>query len=216
MRIDCWSWWGSMFKAVPELSCAERDAAGELLNVGAGRAAASLSRMLGQEILLSVPSIELLPTAQLSERFGREWTGQVASVAQLFEGSFCGEALLLFPAENSKHLARLLTDEDVEFDEFTEMEQDVLTEVGNIVLNGCLSSLANMLNGAFATETPAFRFGSLDSVVGRSKGVQDGILLLAEVCFTVEESDLKGMLVMALPLVSLLDFQEAMAQLFED
>ena len=52
------------------LSEIERDALGELANMGVNRAAAGLRQMLGEQILLSVPSVGIIPretTAQFVE-----------------------------------------------------------------------------------------------------------------------------------------------------
>ena len=45
--------------ATAELSELERDALTELVNIGVSRAAASLRSMVGRQVLLSVPSIEI-------------------------------------------------------------------------------------------------------------------------------------------------------------
>ena len=44
-----------------ELSAEERDVITELMNMGVGLAAASFSEMIGEEVLLSVPEVEVLP-----------------------------------------------------------------------------------------------------------------------------------------------------------
>ncbi len=43
----------------------EKDAFAELINVGMGLAASALSSMLGQEILLSVPSVEFISRQEM-------------------------------------------------------------------------------------------------------------------------------------------------------
>lgn len=44
----------------PHLTELERDALAELANIGVSRAAASLRKMVGQQVLLSVPSVEVV------------------------------------------------------------------------------------------------------------------------------------------------------------
>ena len=53
----------------------ERDALAELANIGVSRAAASLRKMVGQQVLLSVPSVEVVSrktaSALIAEREGK-------------------------------------------------------------------------------------------------------------------------------------------------
>lgn len=47
--------------AVVELIDLQKDMLGELLNMGLGSAAASLSQMTGEEVLLSTPHVSFIP-----------------------------------------------------------------------------------------------------------------------------------------------------------
>ncbi len=44
-----------------ELSELQEDAISELLNIGMGTAASALSQMVGEEVMLSVPSVTIVP-----------------------------------------------------------------------------------------------------------------------------------------------------------
>ena len=48
-----------------ELTAVQRDALTELINIGFGRAAASLSRLTGYRVLLDVPSVSIHPMERL-------------------------------------------------------------------------------------------------------------------------------------------------------
>ena len=89
----------------------------ELVNIGVSRAAVSLRTMVGQQVLLSVPSLELVdrPTAAVLIR-EREIENLVV-VRQDFTGAFSGQALLIFPETNSLELVRAVTGELVPADE---------------------------------------------------------------------------------------------------
>ena len=49
----------------------ELDALTELVNLGVSRAALSLREMAGEQVLLSVPSVDLIPRARAIEKIGR-------------------------------------------------------------------------------------------------------------------------------------------------
>jgi chemotaxis protein CheC len=118
----------------------ERGAAAELFNIGMGRAAASLSRMVGDEVELSIPHVEILTVETLLERLAQQGVDDVSLVVQRFEGMFTGEALLVFPYEQSLELVRVLLSEATALEHITELERDVLAEVGNVLINACLGS----------------------------------------------------------------------------
>ena len=87
----------------------ERDALVEIVNIGVGRAAANLRKMIGDQVLLSVPSIEVVSRQRAARLIGeRELAGLVA-VRQDFTGPFSGRALLIFPETNSLELVRAVT-----------------------------------------------------------------------------------------------------------
>ena len=86
----------------PTLSELERDALTELVNIGVSRAAASLRKMVGEQVLLSVPSVEVVSHATALTLIGeREELDDLVGVRQEFSGAFSGRALLIFPRANS-------------------------------------------------------------------------------------------------------------------
>src|SRR4051794_5511571 len=67
-----------------ELTALQQDALIELLNIGFGRAAASLSQLTGHRVLLDVPQVTIHPVAEVAVSLGRVITADVASVHQIF------------------------------------------------------------------------------------------------------------------------------------
>ena len=143
-----------------QLSDIEQDALQELFNIGMGRAAASLERMLGCEICLSVPFLTMLPANQAASIIQSPDNTEVSSVQQSFNGPFCGTALLIFPEGNSIDLIRTLVDDTIPLEVLGELEQDSLLEIGNIVLNACLGSFANLMKKEIGFELPVFLKGN--------------------------------------------------------
>ena len=58
-----------------KLTALQEDALIELLNIGFGRAAASLSQLTGHRILLEVPHVTVHPIAEVSEALERMIVG---------------------------------------------------------------------------------------------------------------------------------------------
>ena len=95
----------------------QKDALGELFNIGMGRASASLSEMVGEEVELSVPLVEILPYSEAIENISITVGQEVTAVRETFKGAFWGDALLLFPENQSLQLVKaLLKDHDLPLD----------------------------------------------------------------------------------------------------
>jgi chemotaxis protein CheC len=124
-----------------ELQC---DALGEIFNIGVGRAASSLSQIVNDEVLLSAPAVLVVPREKAAELLlGKEFR-QFSSVSQNFSGPFDAQAMLIFPEVNALEIVRLMVGPHMSIEELSEFEQEAMCEVGNIILNACMSSLADL------------------------------------------------------------------------
>lgn len=137
----------------------EQDALKELFNIGMGRAAASLSRMVGDELLLSVPYLDILPPQAVARFIEKPHVETVSAIRQQFSGPFNGTALLIFPEADSLELVGTLIGEGLPLEHLGELEQESLLEVGNIVLNACLGSFANLMGAEITFDLPSFLKG---------------------------------------------------------
>jgi chemotaxis protein CheC len=182
----------------------ERDALTELVNIGVSRAAVSLRTMVGQQVLLSVPSLELVdrPTAAVLIR-EREIENLVV-VRQDFTGAFSGQALLIFPETNSLELVRAVTGELVPADEAHGLEDEALAETANVVLTGCLSTLANMLERPFDISIPEVMRGEAAKLfeLGPDYG-PEAVVLFLYINFAIDDRNIRGYIAMLLDLPSL-------------
>lgn len=127
------------------LSDLEVDALTELVNIGVSRAAASLRQMVGRQVVLSVPSIEVTSRQTAAALMAEREVGPLVAVSQDFEGAFGGRALLIFPQANSLTLVHAVTGEHLEAAELDDLEEEALKETGNVVLTNCLATMANVL-----------------------------------------------------------------------
>ena len=123
------------------------DAITELLNIGVGRAASSMSEMIDQHIELAIPHVTIGHLHELIDSVAHD--GDVSIVEQRFSGRFTGMSALMFPTESAQSMVYLLMGEEIPDDapsEELEMEREsVLTEVGNVLINCLMGSLGNIL-----------------------------------------------------------------------
>ena len=186
------------------LSELEHDALTELVNIGVSRAAASLRNMVGRQVLLSVPSVEVVGRAVASALITERETGPLVAVRQGFSGAFNGQALLIFPEQNSLELVRSVAGEELTASEILDMEHEALAETGNIVLNGCLATMANMLQRPLHMSLPEVirgegaRFFELGDQDG-----EGGVVLFLYINFAISDRDIRGYIAMLMDLPSL-------------
>lgn len=180
----------------------ERDALTELVNIGVSRAAASLRGMVGQQVLLSVPSVEVVSRVAATALIRERETGPLVAVRQDFQGAFNGQALLIFPEQNSLELVRCVTGEPPGGE--TEMEEEALAETGNVVLNSCLATMANMLKRPLEMSLPTVVRGESATVfaLGGETGPQ-AVVLFLYINFSISDRNIRGYIAMLMDLPSL-------------
>src|SRR4026209_386549 len=118
-----------------ELSQVEQDALAEIANMGVSRAAASLRRMVGEQVFLSVPAVSIVTRATASPLVERGPSTQVVAVAPSFAVPYSGRALLIFPEAQSLELVRSIVGEQHSLEDVIDLEQKALAETGNIILH---------------------------------------------------------------------------------
>ena len=182
----------------------QNDALAELINIAFARTGAALSELTGQRVLLSPPSVSIHRTAELPRALAKFIPGEVASVHQVFAGPVAGDALLLLNYDGAMELTNLLIDEPIP-NFLDESAREVLTEVGNILLNACLGMFGNLLRVHVSFSVPRLHLESLDDLVASLLTGEDDrrYALVVSTAFQVRDSAVSGFLVMALSVASL-------------
>ena len=186
------------------LSELQHDAIVELLNIGMGKAARSLSEIVHEEIKLSTPSLELVTRQMVANHLN---TANITAIKQHFNGPFWGEAFLLFPSEKSLELVKVFIKDDVPQNMLAELEIDALTEVGNIILNACISSLANNLTHELTSELPVFMTGTATEVLEIKATITDEIVMFLRMNFTLQSTNIEGYVAFILEVPSIKQFK---------
>lgn len=182
----------------------ERDALTEIVNIGVSRAASSLRKMVGHEVHLSVPSIEVVSQRRAARLISEREVDSLVAVRQGFEGPFSGRALLIFPEANSLELVRAVTGGELSADEIVEIEQEALAETGNVILNSCLATMANMLKRSLAMTIPEVVRGSGATLFEIDETTpSDGLVLFLYIDFAIRKRDIRGYIAMLMDLPSL-------------
>ncbi len=183
----------------------QEDALTELINIAFSRTAAALSDMTGHRVLLDRPSITLCPVAELSAVLADSVQGDIATVHQIFSGPVAGDALLMLNYQGALMLSDLLTGGRVPSPRLDASDREVLTEVGNILLNACLGIFGNLLQVHVTFSVPRLHLSAIEALLN-SLVVGQVELRHALVVFTqfhVRDSAISGFMVIVLGVASL-------------
>lgn len=194
------------------------DAVTEVLNIGMGRAAASLSEMISDEVKLSVPGVEFVSRLEAAEIISTKEKMDVNGVHQHFEGVFVGDALLLFPEQQSLALVRAILQQDnIALDDLSDMDQEAITEIGNVILNACLCSMADMFKQEIHGDIPQFVHGSLAQVFAEygSNDQTEAIVLLLNMEFPVDQMNIQGYVTFLMDADSVIHFKGNIEKLLD-
>lgn len=194
----------------------EQEAIVELMNLGVGRAASSLSRLVQDEVLLSVPKVDFVQLDTAEETFKKLLPKALAGVTQAFEGFINGKAALIFPEERSLELVRIVVGNELSASEISELEQDTLAELGNILLNSCLASLANILKREINTALPEAYSGDYKRMLEILCDQQDSLIMLVQIDFSLRQRNLQGYLAFIIDLHSAAGFNSALQEYLAD
>jgi chemotaxis protein CheC len=183
----------------------QTDALGEFINIAFSRTASALSEITGQRVLLDVPQVEIYPIEEVGANLARFLPGDVASIHQPFDGAIAGDAFLILNYEGAVQLTDLLTDGGVPQAQLDESAREVLTEVGNILLNACLGMFGNVLRVRVSFSVPNLHLESLDDLISSVSKEREGLryAIIVYTSFRIRESAVKGYLVLVLSIVSL-------------
>ncbi len=176
---------------IPKLTDIQLDTLAELYNMGIGAAAAALSEMVQEEIRLTSPKLEFVSQQGAKKLIDEETDACLSAVVQEFSGDLSGSAFLVFPRRDSLELVRRIMHSQLSLEQFSELEEDALNEVGNIILNTCFSTISDVLNLEFSSSLPKHIQGE-SSDLFHQQG--DHVVLMLYMNFSIPNHKISGSL----------------------
>lgn len=188
--------------AVKQLTEAQIDTLQELINIGVGRAASLLNEMVNSPIHLEIPLIRVLSAEDLQQELIARFNNDCLATVRLgFTGSIEGSAELVFPTESASALVSVLTGEDIGSPDLDAVKIGTLTEVGNIVINGVMGSLGNLLQQRMNYIIPTYTEDTVENLF-TSVDIDDPTIVLAQASFTIEQLQIVGDIILIFELQS--------------
>lgn len=126
----------------------------ELFNISVGKAASMLSEITNKRIFLDVPNVEILnlenKNLRLEDYFPMIINGTLMISSIAFEKKLTGKANLIFPAKKMKKFVDICygqyEDNNIYGEDFTNVDFDIIKEIGNIILNSIIGEVGNHLD----------------------------------------------------------------------
>lgn len=180
------------------------DALQEFINIGVGRAAGMLNEMVESPILLSVPVVQVFDSDTLKQELVTRFNNHRFSAVRLsFSGSFSGSAELVFPTESASTLVSLLTGEERDSPDLDAVKIGTLTEVGNIVINGVMGSISNLLKHRMDYALPTYYEDTIEQLLSANYSFElDTVFLLAQARFEIERLEIIGEIILIFEMTS--------------
>lgn len=178
----------------------ERDALAELSNIAMARAASSLRQMTRSEVLLAVPSVDILTRAAATKLVARPDNPRLVAVRQDFAGAFAGRALLIFPEKSSLELVRAVVGRQLSLEDIVDLEDEALAETGNIILNSWVATIANILKSALKMSLPIVIRGESQHVF---ESAVSSLVLFLHIKFEIRQKEIGGYVALLMDIPSL-------------
>lgn len=139
----------------------ERDIIREILNIGLARAADSFAVIAQERVLLEVPNLDLLPSADIIERV-RDYQARYIAIQSDIRGDFNGSTFMFFSGQHVQRLSRVCLRMQVSDSmQLTELQESLLLEISNIITGALVTQLANILKANIYGAPPKAPAGDL-------------------------------------------------------
>ncbi|MFA4877918.1 MAG: chemotaxis protein CheX [Methanoregula sp.] len=188
-----------------EIDVETLDAIRELVNIGVGKAAGQLNQMTGSHIRLQIPLVSLVRFSEIAKSESQLLSDKELSAVLLeFRGTFSGITAVVFPSASAASLVMLLTGEKEKSPELDAMRVEALKEVGNIIINSVMGSIANVLGERLTYSVPVYNEGRFLTMTKlQRQDAENEWVLLARTNFLIELLSIEGDILLILEVGSL-------------
>ncbi len=194
----------------------QTDALKELINIGVCLAAGILNQMINTRIHLQVPFIRIFSSDDPLEDINGLNQDKLAMVRLGFKGPLSGTAALAFPTESASKLVAVLAGEDSGTPGLDSVSAGTLNEVGNIVINGVMGSIGNVIKKRIEYSIPSYKEDTLKGLLRPNNPDPNATVLLAGTRFAGEELQIEGDIILLFEAGSFSALLEAMETITTD
>ena len=167
----------------------------ELFNIGVGRAAQTLSTMLNSFIQLEVPTVEIFVHPNYSELKKHFNLENVSAVTMDYKSSFSGSVFLMIPPESATVLVSALVNEEPGPISLDPVRAGTLCEVGNMIINSLMGSIANVLKETVNYSLPEYKESTFENILLEKSEEEGTSICIANTTMKIQELEINGNLI---------------------
>lgn len=159
-------------------SAIELDVLKEIINIGGGHAATSLSQLIDKPVHMTVPVIEMMDYAAVFEQIMPEETVIKAIIVRMM-GDAEGVFLFTVDQQSSKDLVTMMLPADTSYSEA--MADSALQELVNILVNSFLNAVMKLMDRNLITSVPIMiedMFGAIMSSAYMEQSQYDDSIMI--------------------------------------
>lgn len=201
----------------------ELDILKELFNISVGKASSLLSEITERKIVLNIPDVKLINLENKKnneEECPPEKSDSIFMISSIsFEQELQGKASLIFSAEKMRKFIDLCqkNDETEEYSEmdFSDIDLDVIKEIGNIVLNSVVGEVGNILDIKLIYTLPEVQvFKGADFL--KDMDCQYTHVLILNITFLIENTKIEGAILVNLTFNSFTDIMKKIEKIGDE
>lgn len=179
----------------------QSEALKEILNMGAGRAAASLEALTGEHFTMLVPDVSIYSAETFEENTVAGQDNR--SIMLKVGGDLTGFASMVFSIESAKRLLSNILDEETSKEELQILIESALMELGNVVVGAIVGVFANILGFDLRFSTPTLLEGPVKELVATGAIGINPQIIVAKIKFIDSVKTTEGYFVAVLDLASM-------------
>lgn len=138
------------------------DALTEIMNIGGGQAATTISQMVGHVILMRVPEVKILSYDELYQQVMAD-DQEVYAVLSSISGELAGAMLFVLTDSAAQEITSLMMDQTTDFSE--EIKTSAVSELTNIVASSFLSTIGGLLQKKLKPKVPVQSFDFFGAII---------------------------------------------------
>ena len=183
-----------------DMNSLQIDALREIGSIGTGNAATALSSMLGMEVRIPLPEVQILEFNAAVEKLGGFETISAGIISDL-RGEINGLMLALFQQDAiNLLLGKMMGKKINDYDELTEIENSAIIEIGNILISSFINALSGLSGVRITPSVPQISIdmqGAIITVPMAAYGSQSDYIMLIGGSFLVEHKEVPCRLLLA-------------------
>ena len=164
----------------------------EVINIGVGKSAELLNTMVQSHIKLDVPEVKIVEFSENSDFVNYFEEENYAVITLPFNGELNGFSKLILSSDHAAKLVNAFIGKSGTNLDMDSLRVDILSEIGNVIINAVMGTLSNMLSIHLDYIVPIYEQGSRNIIIPDEMIKNESAILFAKTHFKIEEFEARG------------------------